>query len=95
MTEAKFNWSIIGLVKDPYKNGYADVVREVKYRCTAEKGDETIYVDFACELPVPNLNSNFIDFSQLADQQLLDWCWQIKSSKQSIEQQMLKQFLLS
>lgn len=92
MSQINFTWSILAVIKDTYKDGYYDVIKEIQYRCTADKVGESISLDFACDIPL-DLNTEFVSFNNLSDEQLLNWCWQKKSPKETIEEKISRMFI--
>lgn len=78
-----YTWTIENLITEPTQGGYDDVVVTVFWKCVGNDGDYSGSIYSKCALPAPQ--SSFTPYSNLTQNQILQWCWDLGVNKTSVE----------
>lgn len=71
-----FKWSVNKVEVAPQKDGKTNVVRAVEWSATATSGENTAIVSGIRQLSNAEVSSSFIEYGQLSEQTVLDWCFE-------------------
>jgi hypothetical protein len=70
-----FKWSVNKVEVAPQKDGKTNVVRAVEWSATATSGEYTAIVSGVRQLSNAAVSDFFIEYPQLSEQTVLDWCF--------------------
>lgn len=83
MTE--FKWQIEWMKSKPTVDGLNNVVVSAGWRCTGVQDEHSSTVYGSCNFSDPN-PENFVQYDNLTEQQVLEWCWSVGVDKASAEE---------
>ena len=85
-----YEWTVIIVVKDDFRYGRENVVRDVTFQIRAFKDGQMREVHFACAIPPPG--DDFIPFEELTDEHYFEWCWKHQQPKARYEESIATLF---
>jgi len=82
-------WRVLTVVKDDFKYGLPNVVRDVTFQLRVFKdGGRMQEIHFACAIPPPE--GKFIPFEELTDQHYYEWLEKLHNPKSFYEEHLAK-----
>ena len=85
-------WKINGLESVSGKDGKPEIVKRAHWGCYVQDGDMSAEIFAICDLKEPD-ETNFIDYENLTELQVLNWVWESGVDKDSVEQSLYDQIL--
>lgn len=98
-----YNWKILQMTTNPSLNGLQNVVTSVVWSAEAENTDDSnpellnvVTAALGGTVKFTNSNStNFIEYQNLTEQDVLEWIWDKDVNKESVEIELMKKVTLN
>lgn len=80
----RFEWTVVDMSVVPEIGDFRDVIFSVGVRCTGLNESGSSHFEIYCGIDL-NSDGNFTPYSQITEQQVLDWAWKSGVDKAHIE----------